>query len=146
MNSKHIIENSFPELLKDGYSLTSVKTPEYNCISWAAGEDSVWWWPDSNGIYYWPAEIPRAETIETFIKAYEKLGYSVCDNANLESGFEKIAIYADSNKKPTHAARQLSSGRWTSKLGNLEDIEHLTLDGLISNSYGSVAVILKRPF
>ena len=28
----------------------------------------------------------------------------------------------DTNGKPTHAARQLSSGLWTSKLGKLQDI------------------------
>ena len=145
MDSKHVFEKSFPNLSKDGYSLTSPKTPEYNCIAWAAGDDGVWWWPDSLYEYYWPSEIPRAETIEAFIKAYEKLGYFVCSNAELENGFEKVAIYADHNKKPTHAARQLNSGHWTSKLGSSEDIAHTTLDGLISDSYGHVAIILKRP-
>ena len=145
MHSKHDVEKDFPNLSKDGYSLTSPETPEYNCIAWAAGDNEVWWWPDSSYTCYWPSEIPRAETIESFIKAYEKLDYSVCSNAELENGFEKVAIYADHNKKPTHAARQLNSGLWTSKLGSLEDIEHTTLNGLISDSYGSVAVILKLP-
>lgn len=144
LDSKYI-EKFFPNLSKDGYYLTSPATPEYNCIAWAAGDEGVWWWPDQNGDYYWPTEIPRAETIEAFIKAYARLGYSICNNAELEDGFEKVAIYTDSNKKPTHAARQLNSGHWTSKLGNLEDIEHNTLDSLSGDSYGSVAVILKRP-
>lgn len=34
--------------------------------------------------------------------------------------------------------------RWTSKLGNLEDIEHNSLEGLYGHTYGSVAVIMKR--
>lgn len=145
MYSKQVIEKYFPNLSKDGYSPTSPATPEYNCIAWAAGDDGVWWWPDPYGDYYWPSKIPRTETIEAFIKAYESLGYSICNNVVLEEGFEKVAVYAGSDKKPTHAARQLDSGRWTSKLGGLEDIEHATLDGLISDSYGSIAVILKRP-
>ena len=41
--------------------------------------------------------------------------------------------------------RLISSGRWTSKLGNLEDIEHTTLDGLRSLVYGTIAVFMKRP-
>jgi hypothetical protein len=45
--------------------------------------------------------------------------------------------------KPKHAARQLANGRWTSKLGELEDIEH-TLNGLDGIWYGSVMLILKR--
>lgn len=61
-----------------------------------------------------------------------------------EEGFEKIAIYIDSHGKPTHAARQLSSGKWTSKLGQLEDIEHSNLDDVTGLHYGSVGAILKR--
>jgi len=45
---------------------------------------------------------------------------------------------------PTHAARQLENGRWTSKLGELEDIEH-DLHHLASGAYGAVVQILKRP-
>ena len=143
LNSTNEIAKFFPKLLKDTYSLTSPKTTEYNCIAWAAGENEQWWWPDSNDICYWPSEIPRVETLEAFINAFEKLGYSVCDNEKFENSFEKVAIYAI-NKKPTHAARQLPSGRWTSKLGCLEDIEHMTLDDLNGDKYGSVTLILKR--
>ncbi len=44
---------------------------------------------------------------------------------------------------PTHVARQLPSGLWTSKLGNAEDLEH-TLDGLAGAVFGHVAAVLKR--
>ncbi len=39
MNSTNEIAKFFPKLLKNRYSLTSPKTPEYNCIAWAAGEN-----------------------------------------------------------------------------------------------------------
>ena len=95
---------------------------------------------------YWPPEVPRVLTIESFIKAYSTLGYSVCKDEEYEDGFEKIAIYVDPNGVPTHAARQVNSKRWTSKLGEAEDIEHNTLDGLKGQQYGyTIAVILKRP-
>ena len=42
-----------------------------------------------------------------------------------------------------HAARQLTSGRWTSKVGQNIDIEH-TLAGLEGPFYGEVVRILKR--
>jgi len=45
--------------------------------------------------------------------------------------------------EPTHVARQLPSGRWTSKMGFLEDIEH-TVDALRGFYYGAVTQILKR--
>lgn len=62
-----------------------------------------------------------------------------------EKKFEKIAIYVNAYNKSTHAARQLSSGRWTSKLGRLEDIEHATVEGLYRSDYGAVAVFMRRP-
>ena len=48
--------------------------------------------------------------------------------ARPQIGVRKVVLYADGNEW-THAARQLPSGRWTSKLGDYEDIEHDTLDG-----------------
>lgn len=142
--SRQEIEASLPILRNSGYSITSPATVEYNCIAWASGDTGAWWWPDPMNLYYWPPTIPRENTLETFIKAYELLGYDICKDSNYEEGFEKIAIYVDGDRKPTHTARQLNSGRWTSKLGRLEDIEHTTLDGLCNSVYGTVAVFMKR--
>ena len=62
----------------------------------------------------------------------------------MEEGVEKIALYADQGGEPTHMARQLRSGKWTSKLGELEDIEHDDLAILEGECYGQVVTILKR--
>jgi hypothetical protein len=83
-------------------------------------------------------------TTEVFVLAYERLGYVVCDRGDLEQGYEKIAIFAEPDGTPTHAARQLPTGAWTSKLGRLEDIEHNDLRGVAGGSYGDVAVIMRR--
>lgn len=40
--------------------------------------------------------------------------------------------------EPTHMARQLANGMWTSKLGGNEDITHFTLDAL--ESYGPIRI------
>ena len=139
------IEQIFPKLRISGYRIASPRTIEYNCIAWAAEETSkMVWWPDIQNLYFWPSYIPREETLEAFIMVFEQLGYSVCDDGEYEEGFEKIAIYANSNEKPTHAARQLSSDIWTSKLGRLEDIEH-NIDALDGKNYGTVAIFMKRP-
>jgi hypothetical protein len=61
----------------------------------------------------------------------------------METGWEKVALFAHEDGTPTHAARQLASGRWTSKLGELEDIEH-ELEAVEGAAYGSVVVYLKR--
>jgi hypothetical protein len=55
---------------------------------------------------------------------------------------EKVALYA-TDEGPAHAARQLSNGRWTSKLGRDEDIEH-ELEGLAGSHYGAVVQFLQR--
>jgi hypothetical protein len=54
------------------------------------------------------------------------------------------ALFALADGFPTHAAWQLGSGRWTSKLGELEDIEHALRD-LEGTEYGAVALVMKRP-
>lgn len=123
-------EEEFPNLAATGYRITSRRSRFYNCFAWAAGEDDRW-----------PDGVPAELTIAAFIQAYQTLGYETCDRADLESGFEKIAIYATLDGEP---ARQLPNGKWTSKLGRWEDIEH-ELDGLTSEMYGSVKQILKRP-
>jgi hypothetical protein len=90
------------------------------------------------------SEAPSNETLEAFEAAFATLRYVRCTDASLELRYEKIAIYASTAGVPTHAARQLHTGRWTSKLGHLEDIEHSSPDALISNSYGSPVLFMRR--
>ena len=67
----------------------------------------------------------------------------MCESGELEENVEKLAIYATSDGKPQHIARQLPSGIWTSKLGRLEDIEH-ELAGLSGKLYGTVCKFMAR--
>lgn len=69
--------------------------------------------------------------------------YKPCEDGALEDGFEKVAIYALSFIV-THMARQLASGRWTSKLGELEDIEHASPAELEGQKYGTVVQYMRR--
>jgi hypothetical protein len=136
-------EALFPRLRPAGYQITSPPTQTYNCIAWAAGDDTRWWWPDLAKIQYWPTGVPRLETVAAFIQAYTTLGYVPCSDDTLETSFEKIALFADNNG-PQHAARQLLNGRWTSKIGELEDIQH-ELHDLENSDYGKVVAFMKRP-
>lgn len=141
------IRLSFPNLDSSGFEITSPATKEYNCIAWVADEDDRWWWPDKNQQAYWPQGIPREVTLEAFLQAFQSLGYECCDSARLELGFERIALFTGATGRPTHAAKQLSNGKWTSKLGDGFDITH-ELDGVSGfrgRSYGKVAQIMKRP-
>ena len=45
----------------------------------------------------------------------------------------------------THAARQLPTGKWTSKLGKGKDIEHDTPEDVAGGLYGELQEIMKRP-
>ena len=138
------LESMFPYLARSAYAITSPSTPEYNCIAWAAGDAERWWWPLAGSFAYWPSNVPVQETLDAFIKAFGTLGFIPCEDPYIEHGHEKVALYVDNNGKPTHAARQLQNGRWTSKLGKAQDIEH-ELDGLTGAMYGVVAQVLKRP-
>ena len=135
---------AFPRLTPQNHSIESPRDRAYNCIAWAAGETTRFWWPDPMGTTYWPAGAPSEETVGAFIQAYATLGYSPCESAALEQDFEKIAVYTK-DAKPTHAARQLRNGSWTSKLGRQEDIEHESPEAIEGPAYGKVAVILRRP-
>jgi len=138
------LEIKWPNLSGTDYQVTSPKSEEYNCFAWAVEEDDRWWQPIPGEQYYWPDGVPQEETLEAYIQAYQTLGYESADRDILETGYQKIAIYVDYSGIPTHAARQLPNGKWTSKLGWLEDIEH-ELDGLTGDRYGVVGQILKRP-
>ncbi len=92
---------------------------------------------------YCPPGVVREETIDTFRDAFLSLSFVVCNCSNHESGTVKIALFADEMGNPKHAARQLPNGRWTSKIGNLDDIEH-ELHDLEGSDYGSVVLVMKR--
>lgn len=131
-----------PNLLAGEYVRASDKSDEYNCIAWAIGETARPWWPWER--YYWPPEVPYEETLDAFVAVFKLQGYEPCDDAGLEDQYEKVAIFANQDRTPTHAAIQRPNGMWSSKLGIEEDIEH-RLNGVEGPMYGTVAVILRRP-
>jgi hypothetical protein len=92
---------------------------------------------------YWPTGAPHEETLGAFVLALASVGYTPCADGDLESGFEKAAIYALGDEV-RHAALQQEDGAWKSKLASDEDIRH-TLPGLGGPAYGMVAAFLKRP-
>ncbi|MDP2807880.1 MAG: hypothetical protein Q8O74_07075, partial [bacterium] len=113
---------SFPNINKEPFIITSPPTTSYNCIAWACSDNTKWYWPDKGNYCYWPSNITRTETIAAFIRLFESLGFTVCRDGKLEPEYIKIALYLDVNGIPTHVARQLSDGNWTSKLGTNYDI------------------------
>lgn len=139
------IEKVFPLLREDGYEITSPATREYNCIAWAVRDVDNFWWPRPEVGYFWPDEVPRIETVDAFRCAFALREFEECADGSMEDGYEKIALYVDQTGAPTHAARQLVDGRWTSKLGKEEDIEHTSLEGLSGKEYGAPTYYFRRP-
>lgn len=140
-----VLEVAFPRLTQGNYSVTSPRSKRYNCIAWAAANSGNWWWPGPNAEEeYWPSAVARVESLDAFREAFASFGYDVCQGEDFEPGFEKTAFFADEKHIPQHAARQLPNGRWTSKLGLLEDIEHALRD-LEGPAYGTVVLVMKRP-
>ncbi len=119
----------------------------YNCIAWAAGIDNDFWEPATGKT--WPGNAPRGLAgykIASLIIVFESVGFVLCkddEDGSLEDGIEKIAIYAD-GPEWTHAARQLETGKWTSKLGRAERIEHDAPENLVGPAYGQITIYMKR--
>ena len=149
MNADEICD-IFPGLTTDPhFRIASPQDHAYNCFAWAAGEDHRWWDPvpliaPTQAGVHWPADVPVLPSRAAFIAAYATIGYEVCTAPELEDGFEKIALYENADGEPIHAARQLDSGIWTSKLGGANDIEHGGPDTVAAPLSGAPAVFLRR--
>jgi hypothetical protein len=144
---------SFPAVIKFPLERTSEATLDYNCFAYAAGDTRRPWSPmpiRPRGIY-WPVEVKPEEedTIWPIFRAYESLGYELCEDGRWEQELEKIAIYVDEKGMPTHVAIQRANGKWRSKLGGDIDVEH-ELESLGSSeefgpsAYGKVTHFMSR--
>lgn len=133
--------SAFPSLLS--YDKTSEATSVYNCIAWAFGDNTRWWWPDPSplSITYWPDGFLCDGTVASFDNLLAAVGAEIVASPTFEVGFEKIALFAKGGK-PTHACRLIAEGRWTSKMGREIDIAHALKD-IEGGAYGDVLRIYK---
>jgi hypothetical protein len=111
----------------------------HNCIAYAAGVETEWWSHERG--YRWPAF--RSPLINSLVAVFKSLGYKKCKSAKLQKKYLKVAIY-ERNGLWTHAARQEPDGKWKSKLGPDEDIEHDSPDCLCGDSYGAIHCIMRK--
>jgi hypothetical protein len=137
--------------LKDRYyRKTSERSKSYNCVAYVANDFDRPWWPvPYQAPYYWPIENEEEdESLAEFIAAFNFLGYECCERGSLENEYQKIAIFVDEEGLPAHMAKQLPNGKWSSKCGDLEDIEH-DLEALVGEDskregYGTIACFMKK--
>jgi len=133
----------FENLGAADYQVTSKATEEYNCISWSVQLEDQVIWPDEDEQYSWPPHLVRSDALDSFIAFFSEAGFEVCQDAGHDPAREKVALYVKDGVV-MHAARQLSDGNWTSKLGAECDIRHQNLPCL-EGPYGQVVVYLQRP-
>lgn len=136
------LSSKFPNLTNKNHSIASPATDNYNCIAWSLGVNDRWMWPEDLDSF-WPSVVAEADELEAVIQLYLDRGYDKCESGELEEGYKKVAIYVKEDRL-SHAALQLESGRWTSKLGRMQDIEHDTLEALEGELYGKAAIFLKK--
>jgi hypothetical protein len=139
--STPVERKAFPHLGRE-YEVLGPATKVYNCIAWAIGITNKW---------VWPARPGKTATVADFDDLYGRYGYRRVKGLNfdLHPNYHKLVLYAkrgkNGNWEPTHGARQLSDGSWSSKLGQLPLIRHLEPDDLDGNSYGVPIAVYVRP-
>lgn len=134
-------------LLDDNdYIVTSDETGDYNCAGWAIDQDCLGnWWPDPDtDRYHWPDGGRRDGTLGAMKEGFALLGFTECLREADDPDFLKIVIYV-LRGMPKHVAWQLPDGRWASKLGDWEDIEHTDPMDLARGSYGDPEIYMRKP-
>ena len=150
------LHRMIPKLRTAQWTVNSPYDTEYTCIAWAACRTRKVWWPWDDPGFYWPpgfAKLPVGSpaSIDDFAIMFEKkFGYRKCATKEFEWGFQKVAIYANT-EGVTHMSRQCLFGEeWLSKLGVYEDVIHSDVrdvEGSMdpnAREYGEAVQYMKR--
>ncbi len=139
--SKVVASGAFPSL-GNNFEVLAAETPRYNCIAWSCGITKSWVWPGAN--------------VADFDRLYAQHGYRRINTLDYrkQAGVQKVVLYGHVKQNNgrqiiqcTHASRQLKDGTWSSKLGKLPLIRHLTpdsIDGFGSSQYGQPVAVYVR--
>jgi hypothetical protein len=125
----------FPRLGQN-FEVLAPHTGIFNCVAWSLGITDRWVWPGNS--------------LADFDRTYGRHGYRRLRTLDYrrQPGIEKIVLFGQFKQgralECTHAARQASDGTWTSKLGQLPLIRHLTPDALSGSSYGRPIAVFAR--
>jgi len=150
-----IIPAKWPNMkLGANTEITSLKSKQENCLAYVLGEpNDVDMLVFSKRFDLGLCGLSNTE-LDHSIDAYVKLlshfyNFQVCGTSEWEEGFKKIALYENTDEEGevgfSHVALLLKNGRWRSKLGWLEDVEHQNLDVLAGAFYGDPILFMKRP-
>jgi hypothetical protein len=87
--NKYLSLDSLPNSHIEPLVITSIDTGDYNCIAWALENNSRFYWTGPKEFFYWEDDLPREESIDSFVQLFVKYGYSICPNALKEKGCVK---------------------------------------------------------
>lgn len=97
LNNQHnreILCNIFPGLRNDAnFEILSPQTPFYNCIAWAMQFTDRFVTIFDGPRYWWPNGVEKTMSPKALIKAFEAVGFTLCDNRDLEESFDKVVLY-----------------------------------------------------
>lgn len=102
------LDAEFPGLRDTEYEIKSPRDSSYNCIAFAVGDTSNFWYDAGVSGYYWPPGTPSADTLNGWVKVFADHGYRETSDDRFEAEYEKIAIYA-THEALEHVARQKAS-------------------------------------
>lgn len=121
------------------FGFTSVQTWDYNCVMWSLNIDDDW----KDFFYTEDGYVSPDQSINPYINFFKERGFQICENGELEPGQTKICIYSK-NGIFSHVSRLMENGRWASKMGNYEDIEHLSEFDVSGIGYGKPETYMKK--
>lgn len=138
----------FPGLCATPHKITSGPSDEYNCVAWVQNDMDHFWDPDQT----WPDQVDPPtdphDDLDAYLALFRWMGFEECATGELEPGYLKIAVYSathpglgDPRHEFSHVARQLPSGRWSSKGGVCHDFRHDELEPLEGAGALSNAVV-----
>jgi hypothetical protein len=137
----------YPDLEQPCFHITSEASGAYNCIGWVLDSTDAYIWPTgglTDAGVEWPDGVPREVTIPAFVALFVGAGFEQCLDDIHEDGYIKIVLYAINHQEPTHAAREIPGGKWTSKFGDRVDARHDSVDDLNSRVYGRAVAYFRR--
>lgn len=109
---------------------------KYDSFAWGLNVLDAWVWPGTS--------------VEDFDRLAADLGYRRQKGLDytLSKNMDKLVLYgkkrADSTVEPSHLARQLADGSWSSKLGALPLIRHATPEDLSGSTCGVPIAVYTR--
>jgi hypothetical protein len=73
------------------------------------------------------------------------MGFELCPECGPEpeESYDQIVLYAEDGEW-RHAAKRLTDGRWSSKLGDLEDVSHDSPGDVCGEFNGEIAYFMRR--